>query len=111
MKVIKLTNGNELYGLYETSCFTWEGMSDTEENLAAIESAIRENGYTEEECVFYTYKGKLMNEYYELNGENAYPDDLTFVSIPNFYNPMFKIEYGARWFDDIVDNNEEREEE
>ena len=32
MKVIKLTNGNELYGLYETSCFTWEGMSDEEEN-------------------------------------------------------------------------------
>ena len=110
MKVIILTNGNELYGLYETSCFTWEGMSDEEENLAAIEEAIRENGYKEEECVFYTYKGKLMNEYYELNGNNAYPDDLTFVSIPNFYNPMFKINYGARWFDDIVDNNREREE-
>lgn len=108
MKIIELTNGNELYGLYETSCFTWEGMSDTEENLVAIEDAIRENGYKEEECVFYTYKGKLMNDTYELNGDNAYPEDLTFVSIPNFYNPMFKIEYGARWFDDIVDNNARR---
>lgn len=110
MKVIKLTNEMELDRLYETSCFTWEGMSDTEENLAAIESAIRENGYTEEECVFYTYKGKLMNEVYELNGDNSYPEDLTFVSIPNFYNPIFKINYGARWFDDIVDNNARREE-
>lgn len=109
MKVIKLINEKDLDELYRTSCFTWEGMSDNEENLAAIESAIRENGYKEEECVFYTYKGKLMNEAYELNGNNAYPDDLTFVSIPNFYNPMFKIEYGARWFDDIVDNNKERE--
>jgi hypothetical protein len=109
MKVIKLINEKELDKLYETSCFTWEGMSDTEENLAAIESAIRENGYDEEECVFYTYKGKLMNKSYELHGDNAYPDDLTFVSIPKFYNPIFKINYGARWFDDIVDNNERRE--
>lgn len=109
MKVIKLTNEKELDELYRTSCFTWEGMSDEEENLAAIEEAIKENGYTEEECVFYTYKGKLMNEYYELNGDNAYLDDLTFVSIPNFYNSIFKINYGARWFDDIVDNNRERE--
>ena len=110
MKVIKLKQERELDKLYETSCFTWEGMNDTEENLAAIESAIRENGYTEEECVFYTYKGKLMNEAYELNGDNAYSEDLTFVSIPNFYNPIFKIEYGARWFNDIVDNNARREE-
>ena len=109
MKVIKLTTRKELDNLYETSCFTWEGMSDDKENLAAIESAIRKNGYKEEECVFYTYKGKLMNEAYELSGDNAYPDDLTFVSIPNFYNPIFKINYGARWFDDIVDNNERRE--
>ena len=108
MKVIKLTNEKELDELYATSCFTWDGMSDTEENLAAIENAIRENGYKEEECVFYTYKGKLMNEAYELNGDNAYPDDLTFVSIPKFHNPMFKIEYDARWFDDIVDNNRMR---
>jgi hypothetical protein len=109
MKVIKLTNKEELDNLYGTSCFTWEGMSDDERNLINIERGIRENGYKEEECVFYTYKGKLMNEAYGLSAINAYPDDLTFVSIPNFYNPMFKIEYGARWFDDIVDNNKERE--
>lgn len=108
MKLIKLTNRYELNELYTTSCFTWEGMSDNEENLAAIENAIRENGYKEEECVFYTYKGKLMNEVYELNGGNVYPDDLTFISIPDFYNPVFKMQYGARWFDDIVDNNARR---
>lgn len=109
MKVIKLTSKEELNNLYETSCFTWEGMNDDIGNLAAIESAIRENGYKEKECAFYSYKGKLMNDAYELSGCNAYPDDLTFISIPNFYNPMFKIAYGARWFDDIVDNNEMRE--
>jgi hypothetical protein len=109
MKVIKLTNKKELDNLYHTACFTWEGMSDHEENLTAIESAIRKSGYKGEECVFYTYKGKLMNESYELSGDNAYPDDLTFVSIPNFYNLIFKIEYDARWFDDIVDNNKRRE--
>ena len=110
MKVFKLTTREELDKLYETSCFTWEGMDDSEQNLAAIESAIRENGYKEEECMFYTYKGELMNNSYGLKGNNAYPSDLTFVSIPNFYNPMFKLNYGARWFDDIVDNNARRED-
>ena len=110
MKVITLTTRKELDILYENSVFTWEGMDDSEQNLAAIESAIRENGYKEEEFLVYTYKGELMNESYGLKGSNAYPNDLTFVSIPNFYNPMFKLNYGARWFDDIVDNNARREE-
>ena len=46
-----------------------------------------------------------------ITGDNAYPDDLTILSIEldNITNveTMFikKFEVGARWFDDIVDNN------
>ena len=46
-----------------------------------------------------------MNESYDLKGTNRYPDDLTFVSVKDYYNPMAKIQLGARWLDDIIDNN------
>ena len=64
---------------------------------------------------FYTWKGKLMNQIYMLTGSNAYPEDLTFVSIPlNMFKNMeklaiLKLQFGARWLDDIVDNNAHRE--
>ena len=50
-----------------------------------------------------------MNRCYGLTGTNAYQDDLTFVVIPNYYNPIVKLACGARWFDDIVANNSIRQ--
>ena len=64
---------------------------------------------------FYTWKGELMNQIYQLIGANAYPEDLTFVSIPlNMFKnigklAILKLQLGARWLDDIVDNNARRE--
>lgn len=63
----------------------------------------------------YIIKGKTMNSVYGLTGTNAYPDDLTIVSIKlediedcmKVAIPRFQI--GARWFDDIVANNEARQ--
>lgn len=63
----------------------------------------------------YIIKGKTMNSLYGLTGSNAYPDDCNIVSIKledmENYNtivlPRFSI--GARWLDDIIDNNCERE--
>ena len=46
-----------------------------------------------------------MNKHYGLTGSNAYPDDITIVVIPEYYNPIVKLQLGARWFDDIVYNN------
>ncbi len=109
MKVIKVTTKEVLEELRNKSIFTWEGMSESEENLKAIEEAIRNRGFDKEEMVVYTFKGRLMNEVYNLTGNNAYPDNLTFVSIEDFYNPMFKLQFGARWLDDIIDNNLIRE--
>lgn len=103
-KKIDVTTKEMLEMLKEKSLFTWEGMSDEEENLKAIEKAVRENGFNKEEMVFYVWSGKLMNESYDLKGNNAYPDDLTFVGIEDFYNPSFKLQFRARWLDDIVDN-------
>ena len=86
---------------YNESIFTWEGMEDNENNLKTIVDKLHLENPT-----IYTYTGKQMNEYYKLESFNIYPDDLIFVSIENYYNPVMKIKVGARWFDDIVDNNE-----
>jgi hypothetical protein len=53
-----------------------------------------------------------MNEQYGLTGNNAYPKHVNIVSVIDIDQmkvaiPRFSI--GARWFDDIVDNNAHRE--
>ena len=88
---------------YDKSIFTWEGMSIDDENLKAIVKELKLKNPT-----FYTYSGRQMDSVYRLSGDNAYPSDLTFLSIENYYDPMMKMRVGARWFDDIVDNNRRR---
>ena len=64
----------------------------------------------------YIISGDTMNKVYHLTGSNAYPNDLTIVSIKleDMENAMAvvmpRFQIGARWFDDIVDNNARREE-
>lgn len=63
----------------------------------------------------YIIKGKTMNQIYGLTGYNMYDDDLTIVSIKledmeDYTKIVFpRFDIGARWFDDIVENNERRE--
>lgn len=60
---------------------------------------------------------KRMNELYSLHGTNRYPDDLPFLSFDNSVFDgngnlnVFKMMSGARWLDDIVQNNRLNEEE
>jgi len=59
---------------------------------------------------WYNFSGRQMNEHYGLSGDNAYPEDLTFLAfnldglnVNELAN--FKIRVGDSWFDDIVINN------
>lgn len=95
-----------------SSAFTFEGIDITDKKgNKELEKALREAGYENEEILTYWFNGAEMNKKYHLTGSNAYPDDLTFLVIPHFYNPIFKMSVGARWFDDIVDNNARRQAE
>lgn len=85
---------------YNTSIFTWEGMNADDKNLNDIVE-----GLELENPTFYVYLGRQMNSAYNLKGNKRYPDTLTFISVKDYYDPMVKIQVGARWFDDIVDNN------
>lgn len=100
----EVTNAMDLKELERISLFTWEGMNIDSDNLEAIEQAI-EGVVNKVEFVY--WKGELMNDTYNLKGNKAYPNDLTFLGVRNLYNPLFKLRYGARWLDDIVANNME----
>ena len=107
-KIRELENGD---------AFTWEGLSGLKNGKEEIVNCFKEENVLDdvETFEFYTWKGELMNRVYQLTGSNAYPEDLNFVSIPlNMFKDigklaMLKLQYRARWLDDIVDNNSHRE--
>lgn len=113
MKLIKIKEGDALKyfnAFYNNSVFTFEGIDlNDSESLNHLEKHLKELGYKGTEVKGYTYSGKMMNDIFGLTENNAYPNDLNFLSIPNFYSPMFKVAVGARWFDDIVSNNRIRQ--
>ena len=117
MHLVKVPENKEkemLNEFFNTSCFTFEGIeTNDKKGMKKLEKALLDNGYDKEEKdrVWYWFNGSVMNKHFHLTGDNAYQDDLTFLCIPDFYNPMFKLLVGARWFDDIVANNLERQKE
>lgn len=116
MKVAKVPESREaefLRDFSQNSMFTFEGIDieskEGRKSLDKLETILRATGFNEKECIGYKFKGEVMNRICELSGNNRYPDDLTFLVIPNYYNPVVKLQVGARWFDDILCNNTIRE--
>ena len=111
---------NKIKELASRSAFTWEGMDLSDQNLAEIaqvfctEKLVKDG---KETIDAYTWSGAVMNALYGLTGENAYPDDLPFLSfdIDSFDGEgnlnVFKMSVGARWLDDIIRNNELNQQE
>ena len=114
MNIINVTTKEQLNKLYNQSALTWEGLSSDEENLNAVRNWLEEHGaLTHVEPDFHIITGAFMNDAYGLSGDNAYPEDLTLVSVTDINQMAITIprfEVGGRWFDDIVDNNASREE-
>lgn len=113
MSLVKVPENREdefLQMFCDNSMFTFEGLDITDKKgLKELEKVLRDTGYNKKEFIMYHFAGSVMNRCYGLTGDNAYPDDLTFVVIPEYYNPMVKIQIGARWFDDIVASNSIRQ--
>lgn len=103
--------------LYEDSAFTFEGLrvDDWQEVKNQINELLSKEGIGKvPDENFFKYDGWDMNQKYQLTGSNRYSNDLTFVSflldgLDIGKLSMLKIRIGARWFDDIVDNNAYRE--
>ena len=100
MEIIKVETKEQLKALNDCSAMTWEGL--VEEDFGAALDMCGAEG-----AKGYVTTGKVMNEICHLTGHNAYPDDLTIFSIDKFKG--LAIMFGARWMDDILSSNADRE--
>ena len=100
MEIIKVETKEQLKALNDCSAMTWEGLIE-EDFGAALDMCGAEGAKG------YVTTGKVMNEICHLTGTNAYPDDLTIFSIDKFKG--LAIMFGARWMDDILSSNADRE--
>ena len=100
MEIIKVETKEQLKALNDCSAMTWEGLIE-EDFGAALDMCGAEGAKG------YVTTGKVMNEICHLTGNNAYPDDLTIFSIDKFKG--LAIMFGARWMDDILSSNADRE--
>ena len=108
---VKKATLNDLDRFYSNSSLTLFGLS--KESIKDWMEYMSDFIVTDKVAI-YTYSGKMMNDKYSLRGNVAYPDDLTNFSFDT--NLVFggnigevaidRFNYGGRWFDDIVDNNE-----
>ena len=100
MEIIKVETKEQLKALNDCSAMTWEGL--VEEDFGAALDMCGAEG-----AKGYVTTGKVMNEICHLTGHNAYPDDLTIFSIDKFKGLAIMV--GARWMDDILSSNADRE--
>ena len=107
---------NKFKEMYDESWYTIIGCGgDLKEWKDGYDKLLNERGIgVPKEWIHFT--GKEMNEEYDLEGDNAYPDDLNFLAfsleeLDIGKLAILKLQAGDRWFDDIVDNNRSRQEE
>jgi hypothetical protein len=100
MEIITVETKEQLKSLYDCSAMTWEGLRSED-----FEVALQECGQADAKG--YITKGSVMNKLCKLTGDNAYPEDLNIFSINKFKG--LAITVGARWMDDIIDNNARRQ--
>ena len=74
MKVIKVTENEQLKELYDDSALSIEGLKADEENLTALINWVKARTPLKREVV-YTIEGNVMNRKYGLTGDNAYPNE------------------------------------
>lgn len=107
---------DDLVNLEKGSAFTFEGLMSDDKNLNDLVDFFNEKTNIKIPMKIYHATGEKVNTLYGLTGRNAYPNDLDIVLLPlDNWNelgdlPMIKTQIGARWFDDIVDNNRMRQE-
>ena len=100
MEIIKVETKEQLKALNDCSAMTWEGLIE-EDFGVALDTCGAEGAKG------YVTTGKVMNEICHLTGNNAYPDDLTIFSIDKYKGLAIMV--GARWMDDILSSNADRE--
>lgn len=102
-------NKEELEQLRGKSAYTIVGVGDIDEYKKGYEELMKREGIGKP-ISWHTFTGKLMNDSYNLTGDNRYPNDLVFLCFPlDGLNvgklAMFKLRMEDRWLDDVIDND------
>ena len=90
----------DLNELIDSLAITMLGLYEGENGDLAFQDYLKD--YLEDDTIYITM-GKTINQLYETN----LPEDLRIVSLK--YNklgslPIIRLEIGAKWFDDFIDN-------
>lgn len=107
IKIKAVKNYDEIKDL--GSALTWEGLTIDDQSLNDMFDWIERHTEVLDKTVYVT-KGQLINQIFELEGDNKYPDDLNIVSVKLEDLKDFRklitarLEVGGRWMDDIIDN-------
>lgn len=111
---------SDMTKFYNNNDFCMVGVKVTDEGCQQLANLLADNYDINTPVQFYSIKGKDMNKVYDLYGDNAYPDkDFnilvvptdTIKNCPNYAHIIadVKVLIHARYFNDVVDNNEYRE--
>jgi len=110
-EVSTLTTEEQLKEIYMKSQSTIVGAGGPiQEWIDGISEWMKENDFGEMSGIV-VFKGKDVNRIWNLEGNNRFQDDVTFLSWSNdkiknmnrYCIERFKM--GIRWFDDIIDNS------
>lgn len=90
----------DIKDLIDSSAITMVGLTEGKDGDLAFQEFLKD--YLEDDTIYIT-KGRIINEFFEA----SLPEDLRIVSLK--YNklgrlPIIRLEIGAKWFDDFIDN-------
>lgn len=90
----------EIKDLIKASAITMVGLTEGKDGDLAFQEFLKD--YLEDDTIYIT-EGRVINEFYGTD----FQGDLRIVSLK--YNklgrlPLIRLEIGARWFDDFIDN-------
>lgn len=107
-----MTTIQKLNQLYQGSACTMLGYMPDELHLYTDE--LKENGFLKEDFTVYEFKGKDLNETFELTDKfnddlNVFIIDLEDMKDIGRFAVTLRFERGYRWLDDIVNNSRQEE--
>jgi len=112
-KELKSTNIQDrlrLDNLYQRSACTMLGYMPEELHLYTDE--LKENGFLKDKFTVYTTKGEDINSYFDLEGDNRFPDNLNIFIIDlddmeniSKFAVTLRFERGYRWLTDVIGNS------
>ena len=116
MDKITVSTKTQLDELEKGSALTFVGCVNTDEEIQCYFDWIRGKATLKRERM-YIISGRVMNEAYELTGDNALQDDLVIFCVKqeDIGHPAAiitkRFEINGRWFDDLVRNLVEAQQE